>query len=488
LIETTTEIAEYTRESWFRGDLRHLLRPHAQREVYDFTKDWKKEHPNSIGPLVWNCHRAFGKSFELVCMCIERCLEKPHQDVKFGAPTYDQCKSIVSPIIETVLRSCPSELRPEKKGRRYEFRNPRWGSPDAFSVLTLVSCKDDADNQRGLRSDMVVLDECRDIPKFEYVVRAVFNFHFAGRRNPLFILSSTPPDSQDHSWSRVFAEQASRDDRYIKVSVEDDRDWTKRDDEALLDVCEGDREGTTWQREALCELVSDAGSLIVPEFQKAKDEIVVDEYERPSHYFPHMSVDFGFMDFTAALYGYVDFEEQMLIIEDEVVVNYRCTGDLASLMKAKEHHVFPKPPYRVRRFGDNDPQQLHDLRVEHEYPIQEAQKYGRESACARLRTLFQDRRIRIHSRCENLIRQLKNGVRNQKGDFVRSETLGHCDAIAALIYLNRMINWTLNPFPDGTGPDMANHFMPWNSRKIRTGNVTITHEPVVFTKQRVIAG
>ena len=65
-----------------------------------------------------------------------------------------------------------------------------------------------------------------------------------------------------------------------------------------------------------------------------------------------------------------------------------------------------------------------------------------------LRLRFTQGKIKINKRCKNLLFQLKVGLWNpQRTGFLRGENTGHLDAIDALIYLNRNINTTHNPFP-----------------------------------------
>lgn len=435
-------------ELWYQGDLSYLLRPDGQTRVYEFTKDWKRENQDSVLPIIWNCHRRMGKSFCLILKCIERCLQYPGQEVRFGAPTSKMAKEIVEPLIQQVLSDCPEALKPIRRQNNWSFRNPRWEGKARPSTLHLVGCKEGADTQRGLASDMVVLDECREIDKFEYVVGSIFGFHFAGRENPLMILASTPPDTMDHAWVAKYLEEGRREDRYIEVRADQNTDFTERDRKILLPLCGGSEETTTWQREALCQLITDEKSLVIPEFRIVKESVAVDHYERPEFFFPHECMDFGFVDYTACLFGYVDFKKQLLIIDDEYVVHYKSLGDIARGIKDKETALYPGTLlYPVRRFGDNEQLALQTLSRDYGLYVSAADKWNAEAAIADLRTKFQEGKIRIHKRCKELLYQLANGIKDEKGKIVRTEKCGHCDAIMALVYLNRMVNWSQNPYP-----------------------------------------
>ncbi|MFQ5443010.1 MAG: hypothetical protein ACE5EK_00185 [Nitrospinales bacterium] len=479
-------------ENWYRGELDYLLRRHGQMAVYRKIREWKEANPNRLGPIVLNCHRAFGKSYFVVLLGIERCLKFPFQEVRVSSPTYKQTKEIVAPIITKILARCPDELQPERREGKLVFKNPRWEDPNAISTLYLSTCKDDAESQRGLRSDFIAIDECRDVPNFDYVVKDVYLFHFAQRKNPLMILCSTPPKSPgDHAWSRVYLESARRNNRYIEFPVTMNEDWTEADDEMLVDVC-GGKETTSWRREALCELIGDEASLIVPEFQKIRDRVVVDFWERPAHFFPYVCIDTGWVDKTAVLFGYVDFLNQVLVIEDEIVLARVRTVDLAAKILAMEKILYPRGrhPLPIRRFGDMTPQQLNDLvyamreQAGFSYPVSwsSVEKYDREVSLARLRSGIQNERIKILSCCKHLVKQLMEGTQDEKGRFERSEVHGHFDAIAALQYLFRMVKWQANPFPDERLPS---NFFQNPYQKVEKKHTQITHYPAVVTRGRI---
>jgi hypothetical protein len=60
---------------------------------------------------------------------------------------------------------------------------------------------------------------------------------------------------------------------------------------------------------------------------------------------------------------------------------------------------------------------------------------------------FGQGRVLIDPKCKFLVASLEAGMYNKnRTDFERSETLGHCDALAALSYALRMLNRE-NPFP-----------------------------------------
>ena len=62
--------------------------------------------------------------------------------------------------------------------------------------------------------------------------------------------------------------------------------------------------------------------------------IVTDKYVRPSHYDAYVGMDIGGSDLTAVVFGYYDYLNATLVIEDEVIKGKEVnTFDLAASIK-----------------------------------------------------------------------------------------------------------------------------------------------------------
>jgi hypothetical protein len=424
---------------WDYGELRYLLHPDLQRRIYDFTDEWKTKNPNSAKPIVWNIHRGAGKTHEGLIRCVRRCLKYAGQEVRFCAPSWKQCEEIIERPMEAILSLCPDYLQPEKKYGDFYFRNPRWGKEAKYSALRLVGLKEKAKAERGKRSNMIFVDECRDVDNFAYVVRDVLAPQFVKMQNPEFILSSTPPDSMDHEWISKYVFEAMQDGRYMFGPVSQDKDWTPADDQRMLEMF-GSKDSPGWMREMECILISDPERLLVPEFDEKKH---VSEHKRPDELFPMMAADGGFVDFFACLYGYVDFTAQKLVVDDEVVLNRKNSGQLAVAMLEKKASMFGEA--RCTMVADCTPQQLADFDQLYKLPFYPAEKHDPDAYIATLRDHIHKGKVVIHPRCRQLVAQLKAGVRNEAGKIERTKGYGHFDAIMALAYLDHAAPWHRMP-------------------------------------------
>ena len=460
-------------EFWYRGSLRYMLRPDGQTRCYNQYHENNTKDESGLTTLAWNCHRRMGKSFLLTMLCIERCLSMPRQQCKFAAPTRQHVTDIVRPIINQILEDCPKELRPYRRegGTELVFQNPRWEQPEATSVLKLVGVNvGDGDRLRGQAADLVALDECGLYNDLSYIMESVLIYQFAGRELPAVIMATSAPVTIAHDFFETYIPKAIEEESYVEVTADKNKDFTETDKRNVLMGCEGGEGSVSWRREALCEKISDESSLIVPEFQHHIEDVVVPAYERPEFFHPWMCMDTGWKDHTACLYGYPDFQEQVLIVESVIWVHYKTLGDISHLIRGREAEVYPPSLLggmrtRMRRIGDMTQMDLHNLRKDHGLAIRYVDKGWKtgysstmEANIARLRTGIQEGRLKIvdNETTKPLTYQLQHGTWNEsRTDFNRPSNsnkaaksmLGHCDCIAALAYFWRNVNFRENPYP-----------------------------------------
>lgn len=485
------------KEMWLRGDLQYLTFKGGQRAIYNFIHGWKAENPNLMGPLVVEAHRGLGKSFLLLLLAFEAALRYPYQNVRYGGPTFKDTLQITQHNRGKLLRLAPDGLV-EDHPERIVIRNPRWGNKKAVSEIFFFGAnRDTIDNQRGLRSNVIIADEIGYFDDAEYAVSDVLSFHTVMQEHALMLLSSTPPPSQGHLWCTKFVPEAKSEKRYICMNVLSNPDFRPEDEERLVAIV-GGKNTTAWRREALCEHVSDEHDMVVPEFLHRRADIVK-EVPKPTHCYQLAGADFGFKDATAVLFAYWDFREQKMVIEDEVVRHHLTTRKVSELIKAKEEEHFhwvdkqktrERPLWnQTRRVADGTLQQLEDLSVDFQLFFEPAEKQDRDAKVADFRSAIDAEKILINPRCVVLIHQLGAGIYNKsRRDFERQIgepehglLLGHLDAIAAAVYL-----WSFakkyahyNPFPHGVY-DMHNTVVTRLPKGENT--IQITRNPLAIHK------
>lgn len=459
-------------EMWLRGRLRYLMKPDGQLRAYDFIHNFIDTHPGDPGPIVLNCHRGFGKSALEIILGWEFCLKYPGWTSRYATPDVKLGEDIMEEILSTFLiRACPPFLRPVKSGNTYTFRNPRWNDPEATSRFILIGCHEHAERQRGKRSNFVGLDELRQIRRPKYVCEDVFAGHFIAKERPLFVITSTPPKTTGHYFTKSLIPWAQKRTSYVEVAGSGNDDFTAEDRQKMLQILmlESHEEKTiqetpAYQREIECKLVADRSALAIPEFYASGS--VITKYIPPSHFYPVVGIDFGHIDYNAALMGICDFQRSALVIRQEFVKNSIATSELAEGMKEAEYAAWGHAEdlkHQVQRWADNDPQCIYDLSCDYGLtmaPVVKAWKAGKWASLNALRTAIKEGRIIIHSDCVNLIFQLENAeINDARTDFVKpdyaseqdpaSPILGHADALMALVYLWKMCHGILqvDPFP-----------------------------------------
>jgi hypothetical protein len=227
----------------------------------------------------------------------------------------------------------------------------------------------------------------------------------------------------------------------------------------------------------MAERVSDPRRTIVPEW---KDEyelpVIRDEFFQFYQYV--CAMDLGWSDFTVILWMYWDFKNAQLVVEDEVCVRgpNMTTDYLMTELKSKEGDLLRENGQTIRqvstRVADvNNPLILSDISKMHQIHFYHPSKDRKEVMVNQLRMLVKKGGLRVNPRCKLLLATLKSAMWDEKREgFAESETLGHADAVDALIYGMRAINAQVNPIPNNYKLDPRTHFIPEDQMKTSEQN------------------
>jgi len=427
------------RQAWETGLLDWKLREH-QIDLYQFV--------STIEALktVIKCARRYGKTFTLLLYLIEMAIRHPGIRMRYAAPTEKSLRAYVKPNMRTILADCPTDLK------------PRWIAQDSMfsfvngSELWLAGTdKEHAEKLRGPGTDLGVCDEAGFMSNLKYVVNDILlpsTMDCDGR----LIIVSTPPRTPGHDFTLMFNEAVGTGSSYVKTVWENS--WLMERPDKLAEYIEaaGGRDSTTWKREYECQDIIDEATAVIVEGNdnELMNSIIVD-YPRPKYFNSVTSMDPGFSpSHTGCLYGYIDFENGLLVIEDELDVLRMRTDILATRIAKQELEL----GYSGQKFGrhmrwsDIDPRLLQDLATMHGLNFAATNKDSLPAMVNQARILISQKRIRIHPRCRSLIGQIRSATWNDsKSGFDWSVQYGHYDVLAAFIYMIRNADWTANPFP-----------------------------------------
>lgn len=456
-------------ELWRRGTLRWKL-DIGQKELYDLY------YSDKFKQMTWLLARRSGKTFCLVTLAIEQCLRKPNSIVKFLAPTKTQIDTNLRPIFKKILSDCPTELAPTYVARQYIyfFKN---GS----EIQLAGTDNGHAEKLRGGDSDIWIIDEAGTCDHLLDIIRDILVPTTLITRGK-GIVASTPSKDPEHDFIKM-VERAELNGSLIKKTVFENPRITSEDIKIMTEEL-GGINSDAYKREMLCEIIKDSTIFVLPEFTEELQKKIVRDWPKPPFYDAYEGMDLGGKDLTVVIFGYYDFRTAKIIIEDEIVMDFRKNGNhLKKLTKditAKEEELYlniytnevKKPFLRVSDIDYIVTNEIYNL-SDGKLNFQATKKDDNDSAINNLRLLLSNEKIIIHPRCITLIQHLKNVKwKKDRRSFARSADEGHFDAVDALKYLVRSIRMDKNPYPAHYEFNTKDLFVQNKQNKLKTPSIT----------------
>jgi PBSX family phage terminase large subunit len=436
-------------ELWRRGELSWKMHS-GQKEMYQLYKDAK---PNSS--LVWLISRRFGKSYTIAILALQEAIRNKNAVVKIVTDTKVHAKSIFEPLFRDILEDCPDDIKPEylQSQYQYTFRN---GS----QIQLAGSDGGHYERLRGQQSTAVFVDEAGFCDRLEDVVKSVLlptMLHTGGK----IVLASTPPSDPDHEFFQ-FIEKAELEGLLSKKTIYENPLLSKEQIDVVIKEM-GGVNNPKFQREYLCIPTREDNVVVFPEFDEHLQKLIIKEHPKPPMYDTYVGMDLGYKDLTAVVFLYYDFRSDKIIVEDEIVIPGKDLhlDRLTAAILQKEEKLWTniytgeicKPKKRVSDINYIVTQEINKL-ANYQLHFHPANKQDSGTSVNNLRTLLANGKIIISPRCVNLIRHLKNCKwqnSNEKSGFARSPDDGHYDAVDALKYAVKEINFNKNPYLNNAG-------------------------------------
>ena len=442
--------------------------------TYDISIDNQTNlYLTANGLVTHNC----GKSYLLCILALEQCLKEPNTIVKYVAQTKMQCKSIILPIFKQILEDCPDELKPDFSGKDFIFT-----FKNGSEIQLAGTDNGHAEKLRGGSSWLNILDEAGSCNDLKNIVTSVLT-PTTLTTNGKTILASTPPEDYDHEFN-AYVEDAEVKGTLTIKTIEDN---TRLSKEQIAEAIEemGGRNAVECRREYFCERIKSENNSVLPEATQDLMKEIVREHPKPAYYDSYVSMDLGLNDLTVVLFAYYDFRSGKLIIEDEIVKDYKSLhlSKLGEEIWQKEGQLWTNIMINERitpysRVSDTNLVATNEIMksTNNKVVFQSAKKDDLKAAVNNLRVLLDNKNIYIDPKCKTLIRHLVNarwakaGGRNQ---FNRSADGGHNDALAALIYLTRAVNFQKNPYPHGYNLPPGDYFYPKKSSPYESNQLDV---------------
>jgi hypothetical protein len=461
-------VSEISREKaiellWEQGELSWKLRG-VQKDI----REQVLNDVNAISVIV--AGRRTGKSHTMLLIATEFCLKKKNAIVKIACPKQRMVKTIIRPIMRIICEDCPKHLMPEwrEADKIYVF-------PSTNSEIHVAGTdNENVESLRGSYADLVILDEASYMSDLDYITRNVVS-PMLKTRGGRMILASTPSRDSNHTFITDYMLPYQMEGRTKVYTVFDNPNFDEKIIKEIIDEYPLGVNDPSFRLEYLCEVMRDASNTILPSFTSdAEKEIVRDDYTRPVYFDPYVSFDIGGVDLSALLFGFYDYENARLVIEDEIVVDGTTNTEiLAQMIHEKEKTLWENPldksqiPPFMRVIDTNNKILATDLLKLHGLLFSPVKKDKKQAAINSLDVAIARREIVIHPRCVHLIYHMKMAEWNKaQTDFKRLKDTpggkirgGHADCLAALIYLHRSVIKSHNPFPAGYNvPTGSNYF------------------------------
>lgn len=441
-------------ELWRLGNLVWKLHS-GQKELYNlyYDTDYKIQ--------TWLIARRFGKTYTLCLLALEQCLKNKNSIVKFVSPTKLQVNNNVRPLFRKLLEDCPDDIKPDFNQKDYIYY-----FPNGSEIQLAGSEGGHAEKLRGGDSHLAFVDEAGSCSDLDNTIKSIL-LPTTLMTNGKIILASTPPKEPDHEFIH-FIEEAEARGSLIKKIIYENPLLTKEQIKDAFDELGGENTEEA-RREYLCEVIRDPKTSVIPEFTKELEAEIVRDWKKPSHYDMYEAMDLGYKDLTVCILGYYDFRNNKVVIEDEVIIDFKLKNvTIETLVKAiqdKEqlhffNHLTNELKTPTKRISDIEYIVINEIKKVSQYKMNfEAVKKDNLDAMVNfLREKLKKKELVINPRCTTLIRHLRN-IKWKKGEksmFGRSPDDGHYDAVSSLIYMVRSIDYRKNPYPIHYGRDM-NH-------------------------------
>ncbi len=390
-----------------------------QRHLYETIRGL----PSNTSTAVVLCSRQYGKSYLGSLLAVEDCIRFPGCSVLVVGPTIKQTVDIVHQSIRKIAEDAPPGLIKRSKSET------RWYIGDSELIVGGFDVSN-ATRQRGKTIQNIYLEEIVDSNPDQYneTIRSDLGPALTHSKGGKMVFLTTPPRLPDHPFLLDTVPEAQFHNSYFCYTIDDNKQLSEEQYDACVRRC-GGKDTIEFQREYLCKVVRDTTITVVPHFNA---DFHVREFNLPNSAHVQVAVDMGGVrDFTVGLIHTYDFASDTDLVWDEVMfpVNTPTSVIIEGLQKLEKGHQIHQ------RWFDAPPQLVSIDLAQIGYYASVPIKTDWMAAVNNMSSRFSQGKVLVHPRCKFLIQSLRSGIFNKtKTDFERTLTLGHCDALAALMY------------------------------------------------------
>ncbi len=438
-------LAEMAKYCWEQGNLSYLLWE-QQLPIYNGIRNL----PSNVDEAVMVVSRQYGKSVLEVILATEDARRIPNCCVPIFGPTLEQCRDIVNPRMEWLRQQCPIPglIRQRKS-------EDKWLVGDSEIQICGFDVNSGSSRGKTVLGDAYVEEVVDSSPDtFLESMRSDIGPALTHSKTGRIIYATTLPKIPDHPFITQTIPKARLAGAYWSYTIYDNKKLSREqfikcakragckldENDNIIEV------SIDWRREYLCEVVRDGSVTVIPDFDR---RIHVRGASVPPSANFEVFIDFGgTRDKTVGLLCFYDFTANKFRVWRERVFDPNTsTGTIVEGLREMEQEI--PPGYTVTKRWADCPGQLSVDLQELDYTVSPVLKSDWQASINSLQTAFRIGQIEIDPSCRVLIITCDSGQFNkQRNDFSReSKELGHCDAIAALMYANRCYDRS-NPYPE----------------------------------------
>lgn len=407
--------------AWRAGRLEWKLWPQQEPIYYGI-----RGLDSPVEEIVVLCARQFGKSHLGVLMALEDCLRFPDRCILIVGPTLKQTRDIVTPRMNQIRRDAPPGLiRPSKSEGKWYVGN---------SELVIGGFDQNSSAQRGKTVQTIYIEEVVDSNPDDYTesMRSDLGPALTHSDRGKMIFLTTLPKIPDHPFIIDTMARAEMNGVLYSYTIDDNKALSAEQYDACVRRA-GGRHTIDFRREYLNEIIRDPTIVVVPDFDPARHVRPVLPARGAN---VQVTIDFGGVrDLTVALLHWYDFQADKVCFGDERwFPSNTSTEAIMRDLRAMEAGV-PEGSAVTSRVADLPGQLQVDLLAAHDYLVTPPPKDDWQAAINNLALGFTTDRVVVDPKCRLLVQTLKSGTFNRnRTDFERTQSLGHCDAIAAAMY------------------------------------------------------
>lgn len=379
--------------------------------------------------------RQIGKSFWVLAFALEYLIKNPGSIVRILAPTKVKAHELVEDNLLRIMEDCPPNfIQKQKTQLRWNIRS----NGSSLRIGPLESAH--VDTNRSGNAKLVIYEECGFVSadEFNYARQSVIGPQLL-RSNGHEIFVTSPSRDPEHPLHNIVLPECDILGTLFRYTVYDSPSLTSDQIEEAARRS-GGIDSEDFQREYLAKIIRSASLMVIPKIDEKLTFIEFDVDSTQRHRVICVGDWGGVKDMTVFLILFYEPNTDLTYVVEELVFPSNTVTD--TIAEGLQEWI---DRYGLEQIWADVPGQLSiDLGAMFQLKIGIPPKNDWLAAVNTMAARFALNKMRINKPlCPFLYKSILGGIFNKhRTDFERSSSLGHCDALAAMMYGIRVQNHT----------------------------------------------